>query len=73
MDIEISDPKRREQYKLKLLVDEIVHELKYKKDVQKAAALIIQNNLSLEKLLTTTVRISLDNLAALADAILSKK
>lgn len=73
MTIEISDPNKRAQYELKLHVDEIVHELKYKKDVQKAASLIMQYNISFEKLLATTVRISLDNLITLADFILSKK
>jgi hypothetical protein len=33
----------------------------------------MQYNISFEKLLATTVRISLDNLATLADFILSKK
>ncbi|WP_419771434.1 MAG: hypothetical protein ACNI3C_06475 [Candidatus Marinarcus sp.] len=55
------------------LVKQIVYYMKYDHDMDKASMLVIENKLTFEEIMRSTVKLSLENLATLADKVISKK
>jgi hypothetical protein len=73
MKEDVSSNKEKEMRILKTQVNEIVHAIKYQHNYAEAGALLIKYNLSFEKLIHSTVKLSTEDLAHLADKIISQK
>ncbi|MFA6789134.1 MAG: hypothetical protein WC149_05675 [Arcobacteraceae bacterium] len=58
---------------LKDKVNEVVYEIKYNRNYTAASALLTKHNLSFESLIKSTVKLSIDDLASLADKVISQK
>jgi len=73
MSEDLSSSKEKELILFKGKVNEVVHEIKYNRNYDSACALLAQYNLSFEKLIQSTVRLSMNDLATLADKAISQK
>lgn len=58
---------------LQNLVFDVTKLIKTEKDISKAAKMVIDNNLTLDQLIHTTRRLSIDELVNLTDQIISLK
>lgn len=73
IDDNVSSSKEREMQVLKEKVNEVVYEIKYNRNYDTASALLAKHNLSFESLIKSTVKLSIDDLASLADKVISQK
>jgi len=73
IDDNVSSSKEREMQILKDKVNEVVYEIKYNRNYTAASALLTKHNLSFESLIKSTVKLSIDDLASLADKVISQK
>jgi hypothetical protein len=70
---ELSSSKERELILFKGKINEVVHEIKYNQNYETASALIAKYNLSFDELIKSTVKLRIDDLATLADKVISQK
>ncbi len=73
MTEDLSSSKERELILFKGKVNEVVHEIKYNRNYDTASALLAKYNLSFDQLIKSTVRLSINDLASLADKAISQK
>lgn len=64
---------RKKRELLKQLVCEVVHEYKHNKSLEAASSIIINNNISFEDIVNSTVKLDVYNLATLADRVINYK
>lgn len=70
---DLSSSKEKELILFKGKVNEVVHEIKYNRNYDTACALLAKYNLSFDELIKSTVRLSIVDLASLADKVISQK
>jgi hypothetical protein len=73
IDENVSPSKEREMQVLKQKVNEVVYEIKYNRNYETASVLLTKHNLSFESLIKSTVKLTIDDLASLADKVISQK
>lgn len=70
----LTDEQRRAEKKkrdlLKQLICDVVVEYKHNKRLDTAASIIVNNNISFEDIVNTTVKLDMYNLASLADNVI---
>jgi hypothetical protein len=73
MSDDVSNNQDKAMQALKNPVKEVVHAIKYNHDYAAACALITKYNLSFDTLIHSTVKLSTEDLANLADKLISQK
>lgn len=73
----LTDEQKREEKKkrdlLRQLICEVVHEYKHNRRLDSASSIIINNNITFEDIVNSTVKLNINNLAVLADRVISLK
>lgn len=73
----LTDEQQREEKKkrdlLKQLICEVVYEYKHKNSLDSASSIIINNNITFEDIVNSTVKLNINNVAVLADRVISLK